>query len=469
MMKEHKGLCMVLLMVIMICCFWNCGLMAEAKTALNGSQEFLQKENLNLSFTTIEGNTVNTTANGKPKVILFFSTTCYNSQSTFKSLSFVKEYKNVDFIAVETNYKTKEDVAAFRDTYGNGRNYVQYCYDTDYTNSSAMWKYVRLVTGSTGSVTWPVIVYVDAENKVQYATKGITTAQNIIDNLNTYCKAKLDISISPQPYKIVNVVSGIHVYWKKAEGATQYGLFRKEDGHLGYTFVKTLEGTDAIDTEVVSGKEYYYKVAVEESEMSFSRGTSPINITYVSTPDITLRVNRGVGIGLGWNKIEGATGYAIYRKNYYGNDSWKRVATITNPDTVTWNDISVQGANGNVYRYTVRALAGKNQEILSGCRNTGRTMVRLSSQTLNQVSKETANSVKCKWTTSSKVTGYEVRFMVGDKVYKTVTVGNYKTGTKTFNGLKSGQKYKVQVRSYKKVDGVGSFYSAWSEAKYIQL
>ena len=80
-----------------------------------------------------------------------------------------------------------------------------------------------------------------------------------------------------------------------------------------------------------------------------------------------------------------------------------------------------------------------------------------------------ATSIKCTWSTTTQATGYEVRFMVGSTVYKTVTVGNYKTGVKTFTGLKAGQTYKIQIRTYKKVDGVGSFYSAWSTAKMVSL
>ena len=59
--------------------------------------------------------------------------------------------------------------------------------------------------------------------------------------------------------------------------------------------------------------------------------------------------------------------------------------------------------------------------------------------------------------------------MVGDEVFKTFTVGNYKTGVKTFKGLQAGEDYTVQVRTYKKVDGVGSFYSDWSAAKNVSL
>ena len=65
--------------------------------------------------------------------------------------------------------------------------------------------------------------------------------------------------------------------------------------------------------------------------------------------------------------------------------------------------------------------------------------------------------------------GYEVRFMVGSTVYKTYVVSNNQVGFKTFAGLKSGQTYKIQVRSYKKINNVGVFYSAWSNEKYISL
>ena len=180
-------------------------------------------------------------------------------------------------------------------------------------------------------------------------------------------------------------------------------------------------------------------------------------------------MNRSTGIGLGWNKIDGATGYAIYRRTYWGTDPWVRVATRTNPNTLSWTDTGVKDNNGKTYRYTIRALTGPNRNYLSGCRTTGRTMVRMTTRTFCSVTKVTANSVKCHWMPTKHCDGYEVRFMVGSTVYKTYTVGNYQTGFKTFAGLKAGQTYKVQVRSYKKVNNVGTFYSAWSNEKYISL
>lgn len=304
------------------------------------------------------------------------------------------------------------------------------------------------------------------------------------------------VTVPSKPYKIVNTVSGVHVYWKSISGIAKYGVYRSESGANGtYKWIANPTTNHFTDTSVTSGKTYYYKITtVDTLSNTHSSKSEALGITYVTTPDITSRINKGAGIQVGWNKITGATGYAIYRKSYSGSDAWMRVKTIAGNSTFTWIDTSVKNNNGTIYRYTVRALAGSNMSTLSGCRNTGRTMVRLCSRTLTSATKATVTysesllnagvldtsytpsstvttktGIKCKWTTSSAVTGYEVRFMVGSSVYKTYTIGNYNTGTKTFTGLPTGKTYKIQVRSYKKVSGVGSFYSAWSTEKYVTL
>lgn len=274
-----------------------------------------------------------------------------------------------------------------------------------------------------------------------------------------------------KPYFIQNVVAGPHVYWKEVAGISKYGLWRSETGKNGtYKWIANPTVPHFTDVSVESGKTYFYRVTtIDPTTNKHSSMSDPIGIVYVNTPDITTRFNKGAGVQLGWEKIEGATGYGIYRKSFDGDDAWVRIGTVEGNETFTWMDTSVKNANGTVYRYTIRALAGSDMKTLSGCRNTGRTMVRLSSRVLNSATKAGATSIKCNWTTSSVVTGYEVRFMVGNEVYKTITIGNPKTGTRIFKDLPAGQTYKVQVRAYKKVDGVGSFYSAWSVAKYVPL
>lgn len=277
-----------------------------------------------------------------------------------------------------------------------------------------------------------------------------------------------DIAIPAKPQPVVNVVSGAKITWTAVSGISKYGVWRSETGINGtYKWLGNPTTPYFTDINVESGKTYYYKITSMmngvHSNMSEARG-----VVFVSTPDITSRINKAAGIQLGWNKIAGATGYAIYHKPYE-SDTWTRIATIEGNNTFAWTDESVKANNGTVYKYTIRALADNKMSTLSGCRGAGRTMVRLSSRILNSAVKTSATSIKCNWTTSSAVTGYEVRFMIGEEVYDIYTIGNYKTGVKTFKDLYPGVTYKIQVRSYKKVAGVGSFYSAWSTAKYVNL
>lgn len=270
-----------------------------------------------------------------------------------------------------------------------------------------------------------------------------------------------------RPYKIVNVVNGIHIYWNEVDGAEKYGLWRSETGKDGdYLWLGNPTLTHFTDTTAESGKTYFYKVTSVINRIH-SQTSDALGIVFVSTPDIAKRENTAAGIKLDWEPVSGASGYAIYRKHYDGEDAWARVATVEGGDTLTWTDTEVKNSVGSVYKYTIRALAGKNLSTLSGCRAAGRTMVRLSSQYIKNAQQISDTAVKCTWSTTKAATGYEVRFMAGDQVYRTFTIGNYKTGVKTFTGLEAGQEYTVQVRAYKKVDGVGSFYSPWSAPKIV--
>ena len=325
----------------------------------------------------------------------------------------------------------------------------------------AMDLYIELENDIYGTCYLPVL-----EEYVTGYDPNVSTDQTItvsVMGISGEFTLYSSLTVPEKPYKIANVVSGVHVYWKAVPGAQKYGVWRSETGKDGtYKWLANPTVPHFTDTKAESGKTYYYKVTAMWNGTHTDKSEA-IGITYVSTPDITSRSNTAAGVQLGWEKIAGATGYAIYRKSYSGSDAWARIGTIEGNETFTWTDTSVKNNNGEVYKYTIRALAGSNMKTLSGCRNAGRTMVRLSSQYIKSIESPDATSVKLSWSTSSRVTGYEVRFMVDGEVYKTFTVGNYKTGTKTFKDLEAGQTYTVQVRAYKKVDGVGSFYSDWSK------
>ena len=301
-----------------------------------------------------------------------------------------------------------------------------------------------------------------------YGTKG-SFAEDYANENNIPFVDPANIKLAtPTITKMTNTVSGVHVYWNTVPNATAYTVYRATSKNGTYTRVASVSATNYTDIQVTSGTTYFYKiranVATVQSGASAAKG-----MAFVDTPDITLRVNRSTGIGLGWNRIAGATGYAIYRRSYDGSDAWVRVATVTDNSTMTWVDTSEKPKNGTIFRNTVLALAGSDRKTLSGCRNTGRTMVRLFTPTISSAANASATSMKVAWNRNAQASGYEVRLMVNGSVYKTYTVGGGENLAKTITGLTKGTTYKVQVRSYKKVTGVGSFYSAWSAEKNVTV
>ncbi len=145
--------------------------------------ELPNMDNLDVTFTTIDDSTVTSHADGKPKVLVFFRTTCFNSQSTIKSIV-DSEIAGVDIIALDVDAKTKADVLDFKENYGSDD--IVFSYSESTINNQTMWSYLYKV-GINTSVTLPVVCYIDANDKFQCCTTGLSSGWQIISNLKRYC------------------------------------------------------------------------------------------------------------------------------------------------------------------------------------------------------------------------------------------------------------------------------------------
>ena len=87
----------------------------------------LNKDNPAYEYTTIDDTKVSTTANQKPKLLIYFNTGCMNSQSTIRAIA-GHDFGNVDIYAAEMLSHSKEAVAEFKATYANDT--ITFTYDT---------------------------------------------------------------------------------------------------------------------------------------------------------------------------------------------------------------------------------------------------------------------------------------------------------------------------------------------------
>ena len=411
-------------------------------------------DNLNLTFSTVDGQTVSSLASGKGKILVFGQTTCWNCHNVMDDLCRRTEsVQSVDLYYINVNDVSLYEVIEYSKDYTERTSGITFCYDGNYE----LWQYLWHVIGNdTSGVQTPCNVYIDENNKIY----KLTTGNELIDIQETHFDAP---TFSKAP---VNTVSGVHIYWNKVDKANYYSIYRSVNGSAYYHYKSNVTATNYVDTYVSSGSCYSYKICAYKDNDIYSKLSEPCTIDFVSTPDITSRVNSSLGIKLGWDKSEGATGYAIYRKT---TGAWARIATVKGNSTFAYTDSEVKANNGTVYHYTIRALAGSDLKTLSGCRSTGRTMVRLTSSSVNSLTKVSATSFKATWSRNRQATGYEVRLMVGGEVYKTYTFGGEATVAKTLSSLPKGKTYSVQVRSYYKTESAGTYYSGWSEKKNIKL
>ena len=162
--------------------------------------------NFTAEYTTIDDTIISSVAQGKPKLLIFYRNTCWNSQQTISGISRnIEDFGGADVYAIEIDGNTKESVAEFQATYGCDE--ILFSYDTGTSNSASMWQYARVggVIDDDGYITLPVICYIDADNRLQYVTTGYNTADTVLSNLRKYCGYTYQKS---EVYKITYVLNG---------------------------------------------------------------------------------------------------------------------------------------------------------------------------------------------------------------------------------------------------------------------
>ena len=178
------------------------GKKAECTIQVKGA---LNLNNLSYEYTTVDDVKITSAAEGRPKLLIFYSNTCGNCRNTIWGISNkIDQFAGIDIYAMETNNGTKEAVAEFQSQYGCEE--ITFSYDIDGTNQNSMWAYAR--TGGInagGTISWPVICYIDADNRLQYMTTSYIAADEIRSNLKEYCNAAVE---APQIYTITYVLNG---------------------------------------------------------------------------------------------------------------------------------------------------------------------------------------------------------------------------------------------------------------------
>ena len=155
------------------------------------------------------------------------------------------------------------------------------------------------------------------------------------------------------------------------------------------------------------------------------------------------------GTEISWGAVNGAEGYAVFRKA--GSGGWKMIDTTKGTSYIDRTSL----ANGETYYYTVRAYRGSESTALAnkysdkywtGYNSSGLKVLYMTTPQVNSTS-AAKEGIKVSWKKVSGVSGYAV-------YRKSAGSGWGMIGTTTSNsytdnsGLKGGNTYSYTVRAY---------------------
>lgn len=285
-----------------------------------------------------------------------------------------------------------------------------------------------------------------------------------------YNKTGKSINVETDAPKLLSATSAdydtINVKWQDVKGATGYKVYRKKAGEKDFTALGVVKGTTYKDNSAQVGQEYYYTVRAYVGETSNLGSFDKNGIKGVALPKKpTLKTAESVdfnAIKVTWKKVDGASGYYVYRKAD-GEKYFKQIAEVNGNKTFTSTDLSA--TTGVKYQYTVRAYRNRNGKPYAGLYDSkGVTATACTkAPTIKSGVSTVSDKLKLTWSKVNGATGYNVyRKLENDKNYKLIKTINGNGNVEfTDSGLKCGVKYYYRVNGFRTVDsknyeGLGS-------------
>lgn len=285
-----------------------------------------------------------------------------------------------------------------------------------------------------------------------------------------YNKTGKSINVETDAPKLLSATSAdydtINVKWQEVKGATGYKVYRKKAGEKDFTALGVVKGTTYKDDSAQVGQEYYYTVRAYVGETSNLGSFDKNGIKGVALPKKpTLKTAESVdfnAIKVTWKKVDGASGYYVYRKAD-GEKYFKQIAEVNGNKTFTSTDLSA--TTGVKYQYTVRAYRNRNGKPYAGLYDSkGVTATACTkAPTIKSGVSTVSDKLKLTWSKVNGATGYNVyRKLENDKNYKLIKTINGNGNVEfTDSGLKCGVKYYYRVNGFRIVDsknyeGLGS-------------
>lgn len=245
----------------------------------------------------------------------------------------------------------------------------------------------------------------------------------------------------------------VRLFWKPVS-CNGYRIYVYDTSSRCWDKIATVKSSSA-DQYRISGldpaTEYKFKVfayqSSDEKDSPSDKGRTFSVSTKPTAPKLLSLSADNKSATIKWSKVEGATGYRIYRYDFK-TGKYISIVSIKNNRTFTWTDKTV--SSGVAYKYKVKSYVkvdGVNN--WSNYSNMLCTAVKPDKITITGANR-TYDAVRLFWEPVT-CNGYQIyMYDSGSKKWKHLTtVKNPSANQYRISGLKRGTEYKFKIRAYK--------------------
>ncbi len=265
---------------------------------------------------------------------------------------------------------------------------------------------------------------------------------------------------APVLKSVSNNVGKIVLSWNTVKGADEYWIFRKIGDTGSFNRIGKATGnkttTWADTNNLKDGTKYTYCVrAVRKYNGAFcysAQSNKYVSFRLSNPRNSGQRLNSGMRIS--WSKINGATGYYIYRKQ--GDPKlYTLVKTITNNSTFSWVDTAAH-TNGAKYTYTVKAYKTYKTRTISGPSGNIIIDYYLDAPVITSIHPSSDDKdIVINWKRNAQANGYQIVYADNPSMNnaQTLNITSNSVLTATLTKADKNKQCYFTIRCYKNISG----------------
>ena len=257
----------------------------------------------------------------------------------------------------------------------------------------------------------------------------------------------------------------IGLRWNTIAGATGYEVQRSTSSKGTYTVIATVTEASFTDTDVVTGKTYYYKVRPLDAsgEPTLYGPASAYQSVTAAWPQVSVKAVSSTynSVLITWNAVAGATAYEVQRST---SSKGVYMAIAEGVTETGFTDTGL--TTGKTYYYKVRPYNGSADPKVYGAASPYKSATPSWPSLTLQAASGGFDHVKLSWNAVAGAAGFEVyRADSSRGTYRLVATAT--ASSLTDEGLSAGKTYYYKVRAFDETDG-SRIYGGYSAYKYAK-